>query len=67
MSESTKKFPKVQGGGSLIVAWQVKEKNVLVVGGGQVSSSLPPSVTSSTPNILLSSSFLKPPHPLIYC
>lgn len=31
------KFPKVQGGGSLIVAWQVKQKNVLVVGGGEVS------------------------------
>lgn len=30
-------FPKVQGGGSLIVAWQVKQKNVLVVGGGEVS------------------------------
>lgn len=31
------KFPEVQGGGSLIVAWQVKEKNILVVGGGEVS------------------------------
>jgi hypothetical protein len=31
-------YPKVQGGGSLIVAWQVKNKHVLVVGGGEVST-----------------------------
>jgi precorrin-2 dehydrogenase/sirohydrochlorin ferrochelatase len=30
------KFPEVQGGGSLILAWQIKEKHVLVVGGGEV-------------------------------
>ena len=30
------KFPEVQGGGSLILAWQVKSKRVLVVGGGEV-------------------------------
>lgn len=30
-------FPEVQGGGSMIVAWQVRDKNVLVVGGGEVS------------------------------
>lgn len=29
-------FPEVQGGGSLILAWQVKDKKVLVVGGGEV-------------------------------
>lgn len=29
-------FPKVQGGGSLILAWQIRGKNVLVVGGGEV-------------------------------
>lgn len=29
-------FPEVQGGGSLIVAWQVKNKHVVVVGGGEV-------------------------------
>jgi hypothetical protein len=29
-------FPDVQGGGSLILAWQIKGKNVLVVGGGEV-------------------------------
>jgi precorrin-2 dehydrogenase / sirohydrochlorin ferrochelatase len=29
-------FPEVQGGGSLILAWQVKGKHILVVGGGEV-------------------------------
>lgn len=29
-------FPEVQGGGSLILAWQVRNKKVLVVGGGEV-------------------------------
>ena len=38
MVESTTKFPEVQGGGSLIVAWQAKGKHVLVVGGGEVSN-----------------------------
>ena len=31
-------FPQVQGGGSLILAWQIRNKNVLVIGGGEVSS-----------------------------
>jgi precorrin-2 dehydrogenase/sirohydrochlorin ferrochelatase len=30
------KFPQVQGGGSLILAWQIRNKRVLVVGGGEV-------------------------------
>ena len=30
-------FPAVEGGGSLILAWQVRNKRVLVVGGGEVS------------------------------
>jgi precorrin-2 dehydrogenase / sirohydrochlorin ferrochelatase len=30
------KFPEVQGGGSLILAWQIRNKRVLVVGGGEV-------------------------------
>ena len=30
-------FPAVQGGGSLILAWQIRNKRVLVVGGGEVS------------------------------
>lgn len=29
-------FPAVDDGGSLILAWQIKNKNVLVVGGGEV-------------------------------
>lgn len=32
------KFPEVQGGGSLILAWQIKDKHVLVVGGGEVAA-----------------------------
>ncbi|OAA65162.1 NAD(P)-binding domain protein [Niveomyces insectorum RCEF 264] len=32
------KFPEVQGGGSLIVAWQIRGKKVLVVGGGEVAA-----------------------------
>ena len=31
------KFQSIQGGGSLILAWQIKNKNVLVIGGGEVS------------------------------
>ncbi|KAK3669855.1 Bifunctional dehydrogenase and ferrochelatase [Recurvomyces mirabilis] len=32
------KFPEVEGGGSLILAWQVKNKKVLVIGGGEVAA-----------------------------
>jgi precorrin-2 dehydrogenase / sirohydrochlorin ferrochelatase len=32
------KFPAVQGGGSLILAWQIKNKHVLVIGGGEVAA-----------------------------
>lgn len=32
----SKSFPQVQPGGSLILAWRIKDKNVLVVGGGEV-------------------------------
>ncbi|KAL9637304.1 MAG: hypothetical protein Q9204_001931 [Flavoplaca sp. TL-2023a] len=31
-------FPAVEGGGSLILAWQIKNKRVLVVGGGEVAA-----------------------------
>lgn len=34
-------YPEVQGGGSLILAWQIRRKNVLVVGGGEVSTTVP--------------------------
>ncbi|RBR16554.1 uncharacterized protein FIESC28_06856 [Fusarium coffeatum] len=33
-----KTFPPVQPGGSLILAWQIKHKKVLVVGGGEVAA-----------------------------
>jgi hypothetical protein len=42
-------FPKVQGGGSLILAWQIKGKNVLVVGGGEVNNILPVSTNPHAP------------------
>lgn len=32
-------YPEVEGGGSLILAWQVKNKKVLVIGGGEVRCS----------------------------
>ncbi|KAJ6127640.1 Siroheme synthase domain 3 [Penicillium sp. IBT 18751x] len=32
------KFPEIQGGGSLILAWQVKNKHVVVIGGGEVAA-----------------------------
>jgi hypothetical protein len=31
-------FPEIEGGGSLILAWQIRNKRVLVVGGGEVSA-----------------------------
>ncbi|KAF4125477.1 precorrin-2 dehydrogenase / sirohydrochlorin ferrochelatase, partial [Geosmithia morbida] len=34
----SKNFPEVQPGGSLIIAWQIKGKRVLVVGGGEVAA-----------------------------
>ena len=40
LHEMAKKFPEVQPGGSLILAWQIKGKKVLVVGGGEVSRPL---------------------------
>jgi len=48
MAETPTKFPEVQGGGSLIIAWQVKGKKVLVVGGGQVGGSPKPGKVAST-------------------
>ena len=32
-----KSFPEIEGGGSLILAWQIRNKRVLVVGGGEAS------------------------------
>ncbi|KAI0442896.1 putative siroheme synthase Met8 [Xylaria telfairii] len=38
MATKEQKFADVQGGGSLILAWQIKNKTVLVVGGGEVAA-----------------------------
>ncbi|KAH6660768.1 putative siroheme synthase Met8 [Truncatella angustata] len=38
MAGSKEQFPDVKGGGSLILAWQIKNKHVLVVGGGEVAA-----------------------------
>jgi precorrin-2 dehydrogenase/sirohydrochlorin ferrochelatase len=38
MSDPESKFPEVQGGGSLILAWQIRGKKVLVIGGGEVAA-----------------------------
>ncbi|KAI9783498.1 MAG: Bifunctional dehydrogenase and ferrochelatase [Candelina submexicana] len=38
MPDACPAFPAIQGGGSLILAWQVKGKRVLVVGGGEVAA-----------------------------
>ncbi|KAL1608536.1 Bifunctional dehydrogenase and ferrochelatase [Paraconiothyrium brasiliense] len=31
-------YPEIQGGGSLILAWQIRNKHVLVIGGGEVAA-----------------------------
>ncbi|KAF4966524.1 hypothetical protein FSARC_5766 [Fusarium sarcochroum] len=37
-ADMAKTYPPVQPGGSLILAWQIKHKKVLVVGGGEVAA-----------------------------
>jgi siroheme synthase (precorrin-2 oxidase/ferrochelatase) len=34
----TSQYPEIQGGGSLILAWQIRNRHVLVIGGGEVSA-----------------------------
>jgi hypothetical protein len=34
------KFPPIHPGGSLILAWQVKDKHVLMIGGGEVNTTI---------------------------
>jgi precorrin-2 dehydrogenase/sirohydrochlorin ferrochelatase len=41
------------GGGSLLVAWQLKDKNVLIVGGGEVASGRIESILTADANIVL--------------
>ncbi|SPO01465.1 related to siroheme synthase [Cephalotrichum gorgonifer] len=38
MASAKPKFPAIKPGGSLILAWQVKGKHVVVVGGGEVAA-----------------------------
>ena len=46
-------FPAIQGGGSLILAWQIRNKRVLVVGGGEVrvQSATPRDLAITTPQV----------------
>jgi precorrin-2 dehydrogenase / sirohydrochlorin ferrochelatase len=37
-SHANKAFPQIRPGGSLMLAWQVKGRNVLIVGGGHVAA-----------------------------
>ncbi|KAF8163491.1 siroheme synthase [Crassisporium funariophilum] len=39
------------GGGSLLIAWQLKDKNVLIVGGGEVASQRVESILTADANI----------------
>ncbi|RWA03984.1 hypothetical protein EKO27_g11121 [Xylaria grammica] len=47
------KFPDVQGGGSLILAWQIKNKTVLVVGGGEVAAGRILNVLNADANVIV--------------
>lgn len=38
MSQETEKYAPIQGGGSLVIAYQIANKNVLIVGGGNVAA-----------------------------
>lgn len=38
MAAASEEFPPVEGGGSLILAWQIRNKKVLIIGGGEVSN-----------------------------
>ncbi|CZT20077.1 probable siroheme synthase Met8 [Ramularia collo-cygni] len=38
MAGTTEEFPPVEGGGSLILAWQIRNKKVLIIGGGEVAA-----------------------------
>ncbi|KAI1503385.1 putative siroheme synthase Met8 [Biscogniauxia marginata] len=49
----TGKFPKVQGGGSLILAWQIKNKSVLVIGGGDVAAGRILNVLNADGNVVV--------------
>lgn len=40
LKDEESKYPQIQPGGSLMLAWQVRNRRVLVVGGGDVRNSL---------------------------
>ena len=44
---------KKVGGGSLLIAWQLKDKNVLIVGGGEVAAQRLESILTADANITL--------------
>ncbi|KAK4989250.1 Bifunctional dehydrogenase and ferrochelatase [Elasticomyces elasticus] len=47
------KFPEIEGGGSLILAWQVRNKRVLVVGGGEVAAGRILNLLNADANVLV--------------
>ncbi|KAF7338199.1 hypothetical protein MVEN_02045000 [Mycena venus] len=61
MTDSTCAFPAAPpstgggsiGGGSLLIAWQLKDKNVLIVGGGEVASQRIESILTADAHITL--------------
>ncbi|KAI0529850.1 putative siroheme synthase Met8 [Xylaria digitata] len=46
-------FPQVEGGASLILAWQIKNKTVLVVGGGEVAAGRILNVLNADANVIV--------------
>ena len=52
-SESDDLRIKQIGGGSLLIAWQLKDKNVLIVGGGEVAAQRLESILTADANITL--------------
>jgi precorrin-2 dehydrogenase/sirohydrochlorin ferrochelatase len=53
MSSSDDLRIKQIGGGSLLIAWQLKDKNVLIVGGGEVAAQRLESILTADANITL--------------
>jgi precorrin-2 dehydrogenase / sirohydrochlorin ferrochelatase len=53
MSNSDDLRIKQIGGGSLLIAWQLKDKNVLIVGGGEVAAQRLESIFTADANITL--------------
>jgi len=60
MSDAEEQRVKSLGGGSLLIAWQLKDKRVLIVGGGEIGSQRIESILHTDANICL----LAPSHGL---